>query len=106
MTGATPCSYSLRACSSRASKIDDGTPLYWAEPSTTIASDTGRESCLAVHQIASAVETTSSTNARIAAPTILATRLPTRTPTRHGYHVEPTARGPLGTVGFRSLRTA
>src|SRR4051794_19035820 len=91
ITGATPFSYRFLACSSRAAKIDDGTPLYWADPSTTIASDDGRESCRAVHQIASAVEATSRTSASTAAVTNRFTSLPPRTPTRHGYHAAPTA---------------
>src|SRR3712207_7023288 len=66
--------------------MDDGTPLYCADPSTTIASECGCESCRAVHQIAVAVETTSRTTASTTAPTTRPTRLPARTPTRHGYH--------------------
>src|SRR6476661_2531958 len=96
MTGATPASYRFFACASRASKIDDGTPLYCAEPSTTIASDLGRESCRAFHQIASAVDVTSSRSARTAAPTTLPIRLPSRSPTGHGYHVGLTPCRPLG----------
>src|SRR4051794_25201714 len=95
-TGATPSSYSFFACSSRAAKIEDGTPLYWADPSTTIASDAGRESCRAFHQIASAVDVTRSRSARTAAPTTRPIRLPSRTPTRHGYHVRLTAGGAWG----------
>src|SRR3954453_17657260 len=102
MTGAPPASYRFFACSSRAAKIDDGTPLYCADPSTTIASDDGRESCRAFHQIASAVEGTSNRRARTAAPPTLASRLPGRTPTVHGYHVAPTRCGRLGTAVARS----
>src|SRR3954451_5560474 len=80
-TGATPSSYSFRACSSRASKIEDGTPLYWADPSTTIASDCGCASFRAVHQMASAVDATSRTTATTAAPTTRPIHA-----TRHGYH--------------------
>src|SRR3954451_18986820 len=97
MTGATPASYRFFACARRAAKIDDGTPMYCADPSTTIPSDDGRESCRAVHQIASAVDVTSSRSARTAAPTTRLIRLPSRTPTGHGYHVGLTACGPLGT---------
>src|SRR3712207_737583 len=92
MTGATPAPYRDRACCSRASKIDDGTPLYCADPSTTIASEGGCESCRAVHQIAVAVETTSRTTASTRAPTTRPTRLPARTPTRHGYHARLSVR--------------
>ena len=75
------------ACSSRASKIDDGTPLYCAEPSTTIASDAGRESCRAVHQMRQRrrghqQEERQDGGARRPWPP--ASRR--RTPTRHGYH--------------------
>src|SRR4051794_11840154 len=96
ITGATPFSYRVIACSSRASKIEDGTPLYWAEPSTTIASETGRESCRAFHQMASPVEATSRTNARTAAPATRFNRFPMRTPTGHGYHAQLTRRAPWG----------
>src|SRR4051812_41613273 len=106
MTGATPALYRLFACSSRASKIEDGTPLYCAEPSTTIASDDGRESWRAFHQIASAVDVTSSRSARTAAPTTLPIRLPSRTPTRHGYHARLPTRSRLGTVRLASHRAA
>src|SRR3712207_3164790 len=73
--------------------MDDGTPLYCADPSTTIASERGCESCRAVHQIAVAVETTSRTTESAKAPTTRPTRLPARTPTRHGYHAGPSVRG-------------
>src|SRR3954471_4545286 len=105
MTGATPASYRFFACSSRAAKIEDGTPLYCADPSTTIASDDGRESCRASHQIASAVDVTSNRSARTAAPTTLPIRLPSRTPTGHGYHVGLTPGGPLGTGRDRTGST-
>src|SRR3712207_7153335 len=72
--------------------MDDGTPLYCADPSTTIASDCGCESCRAVHQIAVAVETTSRITASTTAPTTPPTRLPARTPTRHGYHARLSVR--------------
>src|SRR5688572_8575989 len=81
------------ACSSRASKNADGTPLYCAVPRTTIASDRGRESCRAFHQIASAVEATSRKPARTAAPSARAIRPPRRTTTRHGYHAGLTSCG-------------
>src|SRR6476661_5547457 len=102
MTGATPALYRFFACSSRASKMDDGTPLYCADPSTTMASDDGRESCRAFHQIASAVDVTSSRSARTAAPSTRLIRLPRRTPTGHGYHVVLTPCPPLWTAGDRS----
>src|SRR3954453_11443544 len=97
MTGAPPASYRFFACARRAAKIDEGTPLYCADPSTTIASDRGRESCRAFHQIASAVDVITSRNARTAAPAPRLIRPPSRPPTRHGYHVGLTPRGPLGT---------
>ncbi len=93
-TGATPWWYRVSACSSRAAKIADGRPLYCAEPSTMIASDFGRWSCRAVHQMAAAVEATSSTAARTTATITLPIKLPSRTPTRHGYHEPPTPCGP------------
>src|SRR3954462_15844483 len=122
MTGATPSRYSARACSSRASKIDDGTPLYCAEPSTTIASEPGRESLRGGHQIANPGDPTSSTNrgtaAQIprpvdrtgstkgttAAPITLVTRPPPRS--RHGYHARPTPRGHLGRAGHHPAGSA
>src|SRR3954467_15504595 len=90
MTGATPAAYSFFACSSRAWKIDDGTPLYCADPSTTIASECGRASCRAVHQMASAVATTISTTAIPAAHSTRRPSRPAHAPTRHGYHAPPT----------------
>src|SRR4051794_22449322 len=96
ITGATPSSYRSTACSSRASKIEEGTPLYCAEPSTTIASEPGRESPRAFHQIASAVEATSSRPASTAAPSTRTTSRPAHAATRHGYHARLTGRGVPG----------
>src|SRR4051795_4950532 len=98
ITGATPSSYRSSACSRRASKIDDGTPLYCADPSTTRASEGGWSPPRAGHQMASAVDATSNNVAVTAAISTRTTSRPVHAPTRHGYHAPMTAVEPLGTA--------